>query len=139
MTVDEIILFKSELKVLRALERRVQTLKADKDRIIYLLEGVRGIDTAKEPTHAVVDNRLALIEKKDEIDAELESTQHRINMIYHQLDLFDDEMRMILESVYIERIPIVEVAEELNYSEATVKRMINRSIIMHLSTHKKVK
>ena len=139
MTVDEIILFKSELKVLRALERRVLTLKADKDRIIYLLEGVRGIDTSKEPTHAVVDNRLALIEKKDKIDAELESTQHRINMIYHQLDLFDDEMRMILESVYIERIPIVEVAEELNYSEATVKRMINRSIIMHLSTHKKVK
>ena len=50
MNKDDVNLFKSELKVLRILERKVNILKTNRERLVYLLQGVRGLDPSKEPS-----------------------------------------------------------------------------------------
>lgn len=133
MNKDDVNLFKSELKVLRILERKVNILKTNRERLVYLLQGVRGLDPSREPSGGGKDKTLELIEAKSKLDTEIEELESRIKQIYATLDKADKRQAEILVKIYADDYTIAEVAEDVGYSESQMKRIIDR-IIMDLST-----
>lgn len=130
MNYDEMVIFKSELKLLRNYERQRQKKLMERDRLIYQLQGVKGIDPAKEPSGAGADNRLDLIEKKDAIDAEIHRLNERIGAIREVLNEIPGYAPILIR-IYADHDTIADVAEEMCYSERQFKRILDK-IIMSL-------
>lgn len=135
MTEDKITLFKLELRTLPILQRKREQIQQKYDEVVYMLEGVKGVDTAKEPTHTAHDIRLLLIERKDAYEAQLCKLSERIDDIYRKLNNFSKPMQRILLAVYCDRVPVTKVAEKYGYSESTLRRLINKHIYTKIDSH----
>lgn len=135
MTEDKITLFKLELRTLPILQRKREQIQQKYDEVVYMLEGVKGVDTAKEPTHTAHDIRLLLIERKDAYEAQLCKLNERIDDIYRKLNNFSKPMQRILLAVYCDRVPVTKVAEKYGYSESTLRRLINKHITAKIDSH----
>ena len=130
MNLDEIRLFKSELKVLTILERQYQIALQDIEYIDYQMQGVRAIDPSKEPQHSdFVEMKNILIPIKDIKIKQAEEYKKRIDHCYMILDSCGDEMKQILIDIYVTGITTAEVAEKHYKSESTLKRHIIESLL----------
>lgn len=130
MNLDEIRLFKSELKVLTILERQYDICKQDLEYIEYQMQGVRGIDPSKEPQHSeFVEMKNILIPIKDIKIKQAEEYKKRIDQCYFILDLCGEELKEILIDIYVKGITTAEVAESHYKSESTMKRYIIESLL----------
>ena len=125
---DIVQLFKLELKALKLLEAKQNRLQEEYNRLNYILVNVRGVDPSKEPNAPGADIRLLLIEKKDELEAEIDLIGAQIERTYIKLERFSTLYRKILIEVYYEGNTIESVAQKLGYSESTLKRLINKKI-----------
>ena len=135
MTEDKITLFKLELRTLPILQRKREQIQQKYDEVVYMLEGVKGVDTAKEPTHTAHDIRLLLIERKDKYEEQLERIDCRIAEITDKLRRFSYPMQRILLAVYCDRVPVSKVADKYGYSESTLRRLINKRILTKIDSH----
>lgn len=125
MNLDEIRLFKSELKVLTILERQYDICKQDLEYIEYQMQGVRGIDPSKEPQHSeFVEMKNILIPIKDIKVRRAEEYKARIDRCYGILDQCPEQLRSYLVDIYVKGRPTYEVAEEHYLSESSLRRFI---------------
>lgn len=125
MNLDEIKLFKSELKILPVLERQYQIAVQDIAYIEYQMQGVRGLDPSKEPSHSeFVEMKNILIPIKDIKVKRAEEYKARIDRCYRTLDLCDETLRSYLVQIYVEGKPTYEVAEKHYISESSLRRFI---------------
>lgn len=128
MTEDIVQLFKLELRALPRLEARRKSLQLKYDQITYTLQNVRGVDPSKEPSAPGNDIRLELIEQKDELEAQIDIIGMRIERTHITLELFSKGMQKILISIYCNGVSTADIADELGYSESTLRRLINKKI-----------
>lgn len=135
MTEDKVTLFKLDLRTLPLLKKKREGLALQLEEVVYNLQNVRGIDTAKEPLHIAKDIRLQLIERKDDLQAQIDKVNDRIDDIYKKLGYFSKPMQRALVAIYCDRIPVVKVAEKYGYSESTFRRIINRQISKYIDSH----
>ncbi|GEM_PF-5620519 len=129
MTSDELYIFKSDLKLLKHLERQYNAVKTELDEIEYILQGVHGVDQSRvRNVRSHKDKRIQLIEKKDHKQKYADELKQRIDHTKRVLSSFDPEMKSILTDVYVKGITIDSIGMDIGYSEASVKRLIERKI-----------
>ena len=129
MTLDELYIFKSDLKMLTHLERQYNAVKAELDEMEYILQGVHGIDQSRiRNNKSHKDKRIELIEKKDHKQKYAHELKQRIDHTYSVLNSFTPEIKNILMDVYIKGVTIDNMSLKLNYSYSSVKRLIDRKI-----------
>lgn len=125
MNLDEIKLFKSELKILPVLERQYQIAIQDIAYIEYQMQGVRAIDPSKEPMHSdFVEMKNILIPIKDIKVRRAEEYKARIDQCYSILDQCPEQLKSYLVDIYVKGRPTYEVAEEHYLSESSLRRFI---------------
>lgn len=130
MNLDEIKLFKSELKILPVLERQYQIAVQDIAYIEYQMQGVRGLDPSKEPSHSeFVEMKNILIPIKDIKVKRAEEYKARIDRCYRTLNQCDDTLRNYLIDIYVTGRPTYEVAEEHFMSESSLRRFIMSELL----------
>lgn len=136
MNLDEIKLFKSELKILPVLERQYEITIQDIAYIDYQMQGVKAIDPSKEPSHSeFVEMKNILIPIKDLKVQKAEEYKARIDQCYSILNQCDDSLRDYLVSIYVKGIPTYRVAEDHFMSESSLRRFII-SELMNVTTEK---
>lgn len=130
MNLDEIKIFKAELKLLTVLERQYTIALQDIEYINYQMRGVRGIDPSKEPHHGeFVEMKNVLIPIKEIKERKADEYKKRIDACYYLLGLCSEEMQGILMDIYVTGIPTAEVAEKHYMSESTLKRRIIEQLL----------
>ena len=130
MNLDEIRLFKSELKVLTILERQYAIALQDIEYIEYQMQGVRAVDPSKEPQHTeFIEIKNILIPLKDIKTKQAQEYKKRIDQCYYILGLCGEDLKGILIDIYVTGIPTAEVAEKHYKSESTLKRHIIEQLL----------
>lgn len=130
MNLDEIKLFKAELKILTVLERQYQIALQDVEYIEYQMQGVRAIDPSKEPSHSeFVEMKNILIPIKDLKVKKAQEYKERIDRCRGMLDKCPDDLREYLIDIYVEGKPTYEVAEKHYISESSLRRFIMSELL----------
>lgn len=126
MTITEIRIFKSDLKVLPVLEQAYKDALQEIEEIDYQMQGVHGIDPSKEHIQGKhSDIRNTLIPIKDQISNRAEKYKNRIDATYSILNRCPDKLRSYLVDIYVKkRATTMNVAVSNYLSESTLRRRI---------------
>ena len=127
---ENIDAIKNEIKNLRYYESELQRLKDKLMQIEYAEENVKGVSfdrqTGTTNPSVISENRLSLIEKKIEVELQVNEILCLVNRILRWLNAMERDDRIIVMDVLVDRKPYAQVCEEKGISSTgTLFRMIN--------------
>ena len=136
MEIDMVILFRAELRNLTLLENLLDYKKKQLDKILYQMQGVRGIDPSTEHTGEGTDfdRILDLMPKKDELMNDIAMLTIRIQNIYKILDTMNEEDRRLITEIYVNGVTFEEMSQKEGYSVRQLKRKAHKILKMSLGT-----
>lgn len=122
--------FKDELKHLYDYQAECTRLQGRIEEILYAMENVKGVNYSKQSgsyNEAVaMERRLALIEKKEELEAQLNREKEKIKGICAVLAHMPSDDRLLVMEVVAERRKYREVCAERGISNtSTLFVMVN--------------
>lgn len=136
--LDEVIIFKDNLKNLKRYKSRIEHLKAE----LFVAEhnqiGVYGVDTSKEtsssstPRDSII---IGYINRIDILKSRINAIQMQINYIEWVLNLMDEQDRNMIYDIYVKGVSYYEMSLRVGYSETGLKRKVNEIIKSVLSPH----
>lgn len=130
--------FKDELKHLHDYEAECTRLQGKIEEILYEMENVKGVNYSKQSgaynEQAAMSRKLALIEKKEEIERQLKREKEKIKGICAILLHMPDNDRLLVLEVIADRRKYRDVCAERNIGNtSTLFAMINSIIEAALS------
>ena len=125
--VEEIEQFRRELKSYKTYKRYIAEMSEELYVLEHKLVGLKGTRFDAMPSGTGGhDNRLHLIEKKDELEKRMNIYVALVEALDKRLARLTQEEQDILKLVYMENVSIRKIARTYYKSEPSVFRWINR-------------
>ena len=128
--------FVRKLQNLELYRRDAKDLQAEIDNLLYEMGGVRGVSFDRQggTTNQEVKelHRLDLIEKYNRKLSELEFTKQEIRQIEDILGRMPEELKVMLDEIYIQNLTFRKVGELHGYSYNGIWKLMKRECEKYL-------
>lgn len=122
--MDKVAVFKNELRNYRAYREQIKVLAIAIDDLWYQLGGVKGVDTAKEPSGGQRGYNYDLAERIHEMEAELTRLSANVQKVDRVLMQLDDKERKLCD-IYISNRHYAEFEMEMATNASNLLRNLN--------------
>ena len=126
--IEEMEQFRRELKSYKTYQRYLRQLSEELYVVEHRLVGLKGTRFDAMPSGSGRDNRLFLIEKKEQIEKKMSVYKALIDSVDERLNRLTKEEQDIIRLVYMENVSIRKIARTYYKSEPSVFRWINRML-----------
>lgn len=120
--------FKRELRSYKTYNKYINNLSNDLLAINNQLIGLKSPNLDGVPTRSGTDNRIELIEKKQEIESKLALYRSMVLLTESKLAKLEQVERDVLMLVYVEHVTIRKIGRTFYMSNASVFRWIDRIV-----------